>query len=47
MSIKVTNQSVFHLQTDHTSYIFNILDNGELGHLYYGKKFMQKILILI
>ena len=42
MSIKVTNQSVFHLQTDHTSYIFNILDNGELGHLYYGKKIHAK-----
>lgn len=42
MSIKVTNQSVFHLQTDHTSYIFNILENGELGHLYYGKKIHAK-----
>lgn len=38
MSINVTDQLVFHLQTNNTSYIFNILGNGELGHLYYGKK---------
>ncbi|MDQ0203126.1 alpha-galactosidase [Pectinatus haikarae] len=28
----------FHLQTDNTSYIFQVMDNGELGQLYYGSK---------
>ncbi|RCW64228.1 alpha-galactosidase [Saliterribacillus persicus] len=28
----------FHLQTENTSYILNILRNEQLGHLYYGKK---------
>lgn len=28
----------FHLQTDHTSYIFQVLAHGILGQVYYGKK---------
>lgn len=29
---------VFHLQTDHTSYIFHIMENGEAGQIYYGRQ---------
>ena len=32
----------FHLQTEKTSYIFSILDNGQLGQLYYGKKLRHR-----
>ena len=32
----------FHLQTDKTSYIFNILKNEQLGQLYYGKKLRHR-----
>lgn len=32
----------FHLQTKNSSYIFNILENDQLGHLYYGKKIRHK-----
>ncbi|ENH97772.1 alpha-galactosidase [Gracilibacillus halophilus YIM-C55.5] len=32
----------FHLQTKHSSYIFNILENSQLGHLYYGKRIRHK-----
>ncbi|MGF3105029.1 alpha-galactosidase [Rossellomorea sp. DUT-2] len=28
----------FHLQGENISYIFNVLRNGQLGHLHYGKK---------
>lgn len=39
MAIRIENQNLlFHLQTDHTSYIFHVMENGELGQLYYGKK---------
>ncbi|GAF38575.1 alpha-galactosidase [Agrilactobacillus composti DSM 18527 = JCM 14202] len=39
MSIHINqDKSLFHLQTDHTSYIFNVLENGELGQLYYGPR---------
>ena len=27
---------IFHLQTDHSSYIFQIMPNGEAGQIYYG-----------
>lgn len=37
MSILV-NQHQFHLQTDHSSYIFHVMENGELGQLYYGSR---------
>ena len=29
---------VFHLQTDHTSYVFHIMENGEAGQIYYGQR---------
>jgi alpha-galactosidase len=39
MTIFFNKQSKeFHLQAGNTSYIFNILNNNQLGHLYYGKK---------
>ncbi|AYM02363.1 alpha-galactosidase [Levilactobacillus yiduensis] len=37
MSILVKEHQ-FHLQTDHTSYIFHVMANGELGQLYYGQR---------
>ncbi len=43
MTIRVNqDQNVFHLQTDNTSYIFNVMLNGELGQIYYGKKIHAK-----
>ncbi|KRL65771.1 alpha-galactosidase [Companilactobacillus versmoldensis] len=37
MTINVSAEpNVFHLQTDHTSYIFQIMENGDLGQVYYG-----------
>ena len=35
--IEVINNQVFHLSNDKVSYIFYILENNHLGHLYYGK----------
>ncbi|SIS42309.1 alpha-galactosidase [Salimicrobium flavidum] len=32
-----TENGVFHLTNGSVSYIFNIMKNGQLGHLYYGK----------
>ena len=32
----------FHLQTEKVSYLFNVLKNGQLGHLYYGKKLRHR-----
>ncbi|MDQ0199450.1 alpha-galactosidase [Neobacillus ginsengisoli] len=32
----------FHLQSKNTSYIFTILKNNQLGHLYYGKKLRHR-----
>lgn len=32
----------FHLQTEKTSYILSVLENGQLGHLYYGKKLRHR-----
>lgn len=32
----------FHLQNSNSSYIFNVLKNGSLGHLYYGKKIKHR-----
>ena len=37
MSILV-NQHQFHLQTAHSSYVFHVMENGELGQLYYGPR---------
>ncbi|MDQ0225806.1 alpha-galactosidase [Metabacillus niabensis] len=43
MAIHYNDQTrEFHLQTTNSSYIFNILDNNQLGHLYYGKKVRHK-----
>lgn len=38
------NESVkeFHLYNDHISYIFNIMENNQLGHLYFGKKIKHR-----
>lgn len=38
MGIFVTPDHHFELTTDHTSYLFNILESGDLGHVYYGPK---------
>ena len=39
MAIKFYEKSgQFHLYNDEISYIFKILKNGQLGHLYYGKR---------
>ncbi|KRM08970.1 alpha-galactosidase [Lentilactobacillus farraginis] len=39
MTIHVNEANlIFHLQTDHTSYIFQIMENGEAGQIYYGRK---------
>lgn len=32
----------FHLQTEKVSYIFKVLENDQLGHLYYGKKLRHR-----
>ncbi|WP_404451942.1 alpha-galactosidase [Virgibacillus necropolis] len=32
----------FHLQTNKVSYIFTVLQNNQLGHLYYGKKLRHR-----
>ena len=31
----------FHLQNDRISYIFCIMENGQLGHQYFGKHLTQ------
>lgn len=31
-----TQQNQFHLQMDHSSYLLHVMENGELGQLYYG-----------
>lgn len=41
MSIYV-DHNYFHLQTDHTSYIFHVMENGELGQVYFGSKIHRK-----
>ncbi|KRK87267.1 alpha-galactosidase [Lentilactobacillus sunkii] len=43
MAIRIEDQNLlFHLQTDHTSYIFHVMENGELGQVYYGKRVHAK-----
>lgn len=32
----------FHMQNDAISYIFKVLQNGQLGHLYYGKRLQDR-----
>ena len=36
--IEVLSKSIFHLQTDNTSYIIRILETGHAEHIYYGKR---------
>ncbi|RNA68506.1 alpha-galactosidase [Alteribacter keqinensis] len=39
MPILVNTQPLeFHLQTENVSYILTVMENNQLGHLYYGKK---------
>ena len=39
MAIKFYEENgQFHLYNEEISYIFKILKNGQLGHLYYGKR---------
>lgn len=35
-------ENEFHLQTKNTSYIFSIMKDRQLGHLYYGKRIRQR-----
>lgn len=42
MGISISKSNCFHLQTKHSSYIFQVLDNGDLGHVYYGSKIHLK-----
>ncbi|WP_407271336.1 alpha-galactosidase [Radiobacillus sp. PE A8.2] len=43
MTILFNEQSKeFHLQGSNTSYIFKILENNHLGHIYYGKKLTHR-----
>lgn len=35
--IDVINNKFFHLHNSNVSYIFYVMQNGQLGHLYYGK----------
>ncbi len=43
MTINVIDATkTFHLQTDHTSYIFRIMENGEPGQIYYGSRIHVK-----
>ena len=37
MSVTVTNDNVFHLQTKNTSYIMTVVDGRYLAHVYWGK----------
>lgn len=41
MSITIKDHNVFHLQTDHCSYLFTALPTGQLAQLYYGAKVNQ------
>ncbi|MBM7539874.1 alpha-galactosidase [Amphibacillus cookii] len=36
------DQKVFHLQSNKVSYIFNVLENDQLGHLYFGKRLIDR-----
>ena len=32
----------FHLQSSNVSYVFNVMKNGQLGNLYFGKKIRNR-----
>ena len=36
------NNKEFHLLGKNISYIFNVMQNGQLGHLYFGKKIKHR-----
>ena len=36
--ITVSQNNVFHLQTENTSYLFRVMQSGQLEALYYGRK---------
>ncbi|SDC35588.1 alpha-galactosidase [Pelagirhabdus alkalitolerans] len=36
------NEQVFHLQSSKVSYIFTVLENNQLGHLYFGKRLINR-----
>ncbi len=40
------DETVFHLEMKDSSYIFRILENGELQHLYFGKRIHVKVFAL-
>jgi alpha-galactosidase len=42
IAITYNEQTRVHLQTNQSSYIFTVLENEQLGHLYYGKKMKHK-----
>lgn len=43
MQIHINNSTKeFHLTNEKISYILKVLDNGQMGHLYYGKKIRQR-----
>ena len=42
MNIYVNSNLEFHLQNNYISYIIKILENGDLGHLYFGKRLNHK-----
>lgn len=35
--IEIVSEKYFHLMNEHSSYLFYIMENQQLGHLYYGK----------
>ncbi len=34
---------VFHLQNSSISYLMMVLPNGQMGHLYFGKRFWKSV----
>ena len=36
------NTKEFHLSNGFISYIFKVLENGSLGHMYFGKKIRER-----
>lgn len=43
MAITVDRQHNYHLQTQSTSYLMGLLENGELGHFYYGARLAEPV----
>ena len=36
VAVEVLENKFFHLHNDRISYLFYVMENGQLGHLYYG-----------